>query len=107
MIKNGTSRTLIRKVCNSIGMWGPALGLILLVYHNSTNKCWSIILITLASTSRAAGLSGWAVNMLEISPNYAGIVSSIIQTFGAISSFIAPLVWGTIVIDMVNKNLFR
>ena len=88
-------------------MWGPAFFLAILICVNPKNKYWIIVLIILASATRAASHSGWLINLIEIAPNYAGIVGSLTLTIGSISSFISPLVWGATVTDMVNKHLIR
>ena len=71
----------------------PAIGLVILAYLG----CDPILFIAmLCLTSGFDGFrgSGSGVNIIDISPNYAGAVMGMVNTAGNVMGFVAPYVVG-------------
>ena len=84
-------------------MWIPAALMISLCFVES--EFWVISITILTVTLNAGTHCGYLVNLIDLSPNYAGLLKSIMYTLGTFSSIIAPLIWGIIVTDVVWKIL--
>ncbi|XP_065836113.1 sialin-like isoform X2 [Oscarella lobularis] len=89
LLSTGSTRNLM----NSIGMFLPALVLVVL---NKFARRAQAVLICLCSTAALSGLSvsGFFVNMLDIAPQYAGFLMAIANVAGTLSGIIGPYVAG-------------
>jgi ACS family sodium-dependent inorganic phosphate cotransporter len=61
------------------------------------HRVYSILFLTIGVGLGAFSLSGFAVNHLDIAPNYASILMGISNTFGSLPGIISPLLTGVIV----------
>ena len=86
----------------SIGQLIPALGLIGLSFVGC-QPIWAIVCLIVSVGFNGASYSGFEVNQIELSPNYAGTLMGIGNMFGNMCGFIAPYVAGVIVND--NQTL--
>ena len=72
--------------------------LLLLCGYYGNTKAVSVTLITLEiGISSAVSSAGYFPNMMDLSPNYAGILMGVSNTIGTLPGMIAPLVAGAIV----------
>ncbi|KAJ1531988.1 hypothetical protein ONE63_000624 [Megalurothrips usitatus] len=92
------SLSLNRKIANSVGLWGPAIVLVVLGFFQNDGKT-CVILLTLAVALNGATYVGYNINHLDLSPNYASTLFGITNATANIMSFIAPLVVGAVVTD--------
>jgi MFS transporter, ACS family, solute carrier family 17 (sodium-dependent inorganic phosphate cotransporter), other len=67
------------------------------------HRIYSVIILTIGVGIGAFSLSGFAVNHLDIAPNYASILWGISNTFGTIPGIVSPLLTGYIVTTPVSK----
>ena len=105
-IQCGTSIGLTRRVCNTIGAWGPAIILVVISYFDTTKTTFIVIMFIMATGLKAGTHCGHLVNLIDISPNFAGLLRSVTHTLGTASSLIAPVVWGYILNDeKVSDNV--
>ena len=86
----------------SIGQLIPALGLIGLSFVGC-QPIWAIVCLIVSVGFNGASYSGFEVNQIELSPNYAGTLMGIGNMFANMCGFIAPYVAGVIVND--NQTL--
>lgn len=93
-----------RKVFNTIGTWIPAIGLFALGFV-SDNVTWAIVLLTLSIGMNAATHSGFVINHMDISPNFAGTLVGTCIAIGNIMSILSPIFAGYIISDTVNSFL--
>ncbi|XP_035707132.1 putative inorganic phosphate cotransporter [Folsomia candida] len=96
----------VRKLCNTIGMWGSAAALLGVAYAG----CDRTITVTLLSVGIAATggiLGGVLVNLIDIAPNFAGILMGITNSAGTIPGFLAPWVAGIIIDNDPSLNHWR
>ncbi|KAE8753019.1 hypothetical protein FOCC_FOCC000365 [Frankliniella occidentalis] len=92
------SLSLNRKIGNSVGLWGPAIILVVLGFVKSdSTSC--VIMLTVAVALNGATYVGFNINHLDLSPNYASTLFGITNATANIMSFIAPLVVGAVVQD--------
>ena len=83
----------------SIGQLIPALGLIVLSFVGC-QPIWAIVCLIISVGCNGASFSGFEVNQIELSPNYAGTLMGIGNMLGNMCGFITAFVAGVI----VNNN---
>jgi len=94
MIKNGMDVTFVRKLMQSIAFGGLALCLLLI---GTVNTVWAAMgILCLGKVFSAAGVGGYAVNHMDISPKHAGTLMGITNTAGTIPGIIGVFVSGLI-----------
>jgi len=93
LINQWMSRTNTRKLMMFFGSVFPAAGLVMLAYLG----CDPILFIAmLCLTTGFDGFRGSSsgVNIIDISPNYAGAVMGVVNSAGNVTGFVAPYVVG-------------
>lgn len=103
-LKKNISRGVIRKVCNTIAHWGPAIALICLGTMSVHDATVATAILVIAVGLNAGSLSGFQINHIDISPNFAGTLMSITNCIASIIAIIAPIVCGIIAKDEVVKS---
>ncbi|TDG48327.1 hypothetical protein AWZ03_005282 [Drosophila navojoa] len=96
-----------RKLFNSIGMLGPMGLLIALGYVPASMDTLAVVLLTFTVAIGSASNSGFLINHIDLSPNFAGIIMGICNCFANCMSLAAPLVVGGIVTDNNNVQQWR
>jgi ACS family sodium-dependent inorganic phosphate cotransporter len=105
-VKNGICTVTVRKICNTIGFWGPAIALACLV--NVEDRILNTIFI-IAMGLYGTSVCGFKINHIDLSPKYAGFLMSISNFFASVinlivfytSSYIAIL---EVIIFLSNIN---
>ncbi|KAK0174774.1 hypothetical protein PV327_010504 [Microctonus hyperodae] len=95
--KKGVSRGLSRKVCNTIGHWGPALAILSLSFAPLDHATLPVIILIIAVGLNAGSMCGFQINHIDLSPNFAGILMSITNCVASVIAILAPLIVGEIV----------
>ncbi|CAH2096599.1 unnamed protein product [Euphydryas editha] len=80
-----------RKLSNSIGFMGMALGLIILSFIGPENRIIAMIALIVALTSSGFWGAGFLMNYLDLSPNYGGLMLSITNCISNVGSVITPI----------------
>ncbi|XP_027697267.1 probable small intestine urate exporter isoform X4 [Vombatus ursinus] len=83
----------MRKLFTALGMLCPA-GLVLKVSYVGCNYIAVVILFTLSMTLISMTGAGFAVNLLDVAPRYAGFLHGVINTLANLSGMVAPSVAG-------------
>ncbi|XP_011691699.1 PREDICTED: putative inorganic phosphate cotransporter isoform X2 [Wasmannia auropunctata] len=96
-LQKGASRGTVRKVCNSIAHWGPAIALACMSAVPENGYIWAIVILVLAVGLNAGSLCGFQINHIDLSPNFAGTMMSITNCAATVTSIIAPLICSVIV----------
>ncbi|KAL0113305.1 hypothetical protein PUN28_012453 [Cardiocondyla obscurior] len=96
-LKKGVSRAIVRKTCNTIAHWGPAIALACMSVIPTDTSDWAIVLLVLAVGLNAGSLCGFQINHIDLSPNFAGTMISITNCIATITSIVAPMICGVIV----------
>lgn len=91
-----------RKFFNSIGFFIPMILLIVLGYVRSDQDSLAIVILIFTVSISSASHVGFLVNHIDLSPNYAGIIMGICNTFANGMALIAPLLVGAIVTNTVS-----
>lgn len=100
-MQKNVSISKIRRISNTVGMWGQALALISLSFVTE-NKTWPVILLILEVGLKAGTVNGYVVNQIDLSPNFAGTIYSISNCLGSLVSILATIACGGIVKDVVS-----
>lgn len=95
--KNYASVSVCRKAFNSIGLCIPAAALLILPYANGPSM--GVFILTCAVAVNAFIYVGFMINHLDLSPNFAGTLMGITNTFANSMGVIAPLAVGFILSD--------
>ena len=94
MIKSGMDVTFVRKLMQSIAFGGLAICLLLI---GTVDNVWAAMgILCLGKVFSAAGVGGYAVNHMDISPRHAGTLMGITNTAGTIPGIIGVFVSGLI-----------
>ncbi|XP_055373403.1 sialin-like [Condylostylus longicornis] len=94
-IKGYLTTTQVRKYFNCAAFLAQTVFMTLAAYL--LDPVWTVLCITIAVGLGAFAWSGFAVNHLDIAPQYASILMGISNTFGTIPGIISPLITGYIV----------
>nr|XP_023021983.1 putative inorganic phosphate cotransporter [Leptinotarsa decemlineata] len=105
--KNILSITLCRKIANSIATTVPALSLIVLGFLPNDSNTLSVILLIVAVGAQSASSSGYLVNHLDLSPNFAGILMAICNSTAYFVGIFAPILVQLVVVDESDKAEWR
>lgn len=87
------SVTVTRKIFTAVGMVLPALFLVSVCYVGCSHV-WTVLFLTLSTTTGGASAAGVYMNQIDIAPRYAGFLLGITNTFGTIPGVVAPIVTG-------------
>ncbi|KAF6205435.1 hypothetical protein GE061_019607 [Apolygus lucorum] len=100
------SVNVIRKLFNSIGLYGAAIPLFVLsTFH--TNATGAMVLLSLATTLNSGVFNGIQCNHLDLAPNLGGILMGITNASSNIASLCAPLWAGFFVKDESNAEQWQ
>ncbi|XP_074652998.1 sialin-like isoform X2 [Tubulanus polymorphus] len=91
----GCSTTLVRKLFNAVAFSGQAIFLIIVGFTPNINA--AVVSLTLAVGLGGFCYAGFAVNHLDIAPQYAGILMGITNTVATIPGIVSPIITGQIV----------
>nr|XP_014283807.1 putative inorganic phosphate cotransporter isoform X2 [Halyomorpha halys] len=94
-----------RKICNTIGQWGPAAALLILSY--TVDQTAVFIIYTIGVTLLGFVYIGYNINHLDIVPSDAGFFMGITNGASTITSFGGTEFAGIIVTDPENKLQWR
>lgn len=95
------SKTVQRKMWNSVAHWGGALTLLLL-YLFDTTVTQAIILLTAALALNSGVFTGFLTNHIDLAPNFAGTLMGLTNSIAALTSVLGPLLVGFIVTNSVS-----
>lgn len=76
----------------------------MVVSYIGCDSVLTMVLLTLAVGFQGALYTGYLVNHLDLSPNYASVIYGITSTFGTIPSFVAPLMVATLTKGQVGTE---
>ena len=95
LIKQWMSRTNTRKLMVFIASVFPTIGLVISAFLGSDANLF-IVMLCLATGFNGFQGSGSNVNIIDISPNYAGAVMGVANTAASSMGFVAPYVLGVL-----------
>lgn len=90
-----------RKLFNSIGQWVPMICLIVCGYMTADQSVGAIVCLTIGVGFSSASFSGYMINHMDLSPNFAGTMMGITNGVSNLLSIFAPLVVSVVVKDEV------
>ncbi|KFM63424.1 Sialin, partial [Stegodyphus mimosarum] len=89
------SISVIRKVCNTVGFFGPALCLFGVIFA-ACDHVWSVVFLTLAMAFNGCTYSGYMVTHVDMSPEFAGTLMGMTNAFATTAGFLAPKAVGAL-----------
>lgn len=101
------SLPISRKFFNSIGMWVPMLGLLVLGYMGKEKETLVIGLLILIVGLKSACYLGFQMNHIDLSPNFAGTLMGMTNGTSHVFSVLAPVTVGFVVSDEKNLEQWR
>ncbi|XP_030754143.1 putative inorganic phosphate cotransporter [Sitophilus oryzae] len=104
--KEYLSRTVVRKVFNTFGSNVQALCLIILAYVPQTQLS-AVIILAVGNAANAALLVGYAVNHIDLSPRFSGIMQGFSNGTGQGIAIFSPLLVQFVVNDQENQEQWR
>ncbi|XP_057650844.1 putative inorganic phosphate cotransporter isoform X2 [Diorhabda carinulata] len=100
------THTIVRKLINGIGQYGPAIALVA-VSFTGCNKWLTVILLTIGVGLNGGIYSGFKVNHLDISPQFAGILMSFTNCMANLAGLLAPIYAGHVVVGTPSVAKWR
>lgn len=91
-IKKGVKIIIVRKLSNSLGFFGAALCLFLIVFQENIFNM--IILLCITNLFSGIGAGGFGVNHADLGPKYTGSLYGIAGSIGMIAAIISPIITG-------------
>ena len=95
MMRGGRSATMVRKLMQSISLFGSAFFLLLLPLAPSATM--GVIILCCATGALACGMAGFAPNCFDIAPRHASVIWGISNTFATIPGIIGVAATGWLV----------
>lgn len=79
------------------------MGLVVLALaYMGRDPIWAIVLLSLAVMLQGAGSSGFMSSMIDIAPNYAGIIFGLCGTIGCMPGFVSAYIVGVLTLNNVS-----
>ncbi|XP_060798923.1 sialin [Neoarius graeffei] len=92
------SVTAVRKIFTFVGLLIPA-GLLVAVGYSGCSGILAVTFLTLSTTLGGISAAGVFVNLIDIAPQYVGILHGITNTLGTIPGVLAPIAVGQLAKD--------
>ncbi|KAJ2948913.1 hypothetical protein O0L34_g5846 [Tuta absoluta] len=97
MLSSGRfNHTQVRKIINSIGEYGPAIGLFIAA-NTGCNPAATVAILAIGVGLNGGIYSGFKVNHLDISPRFAGILMAFTNCSANLTGLMAPIIAGYII----------
>lgn len=80
--------------------------LFILITGYASSPALAVAFLTIGVGITGLNASGYAVNILDIAPQYAGVIMGVTNVFGASPGFISPQIVGIITPNKVIRKLF-
>lgn len=93
--KNTMSLTNIRKLGSAIALVGPACFIVGASYAGC-NRTAVVVMFTIGMTLMGTALPGIMVNVLDLSPNYAGTLMAMTNGISALTGIVTPYIVGVL-----------
>ncbi|XP_018333995.1 putative inorganic phosphate cotransporter isoform X2 [Agrilus planipennis] len=93
-----------RKIANTISQIGPGIALFLLGGIGYLGRGVAMALLIIGVALNGAHLSGFLVNLIDLSPTYAGVLMSFTNGTSQVCSIIAPLIVQLLVLDSSDST---
>ncbi|XP_060519340.1 putative inorganic phosphate cotransporter isoform X2 [Cylas formicarius] len=88
--------TIVRKIINGIGQFGPAVALFAAAF-TGCDRWLTVAILTVGVGLNGGIYSGFKVNHLDISPQFAGILMSFTNCLANLAGLLAPIYAGIMV----------
>ncbi|BES95785.1 solute carrier family 17 [Nesidiocoris tenuis] len=89
-----------RKTFNTIGQWGAAAALLALAF--TTSPTMAVVMYTIGVTMIAFTFVGFNINVLDLAPNYAGLLMGLTNGIANVTSIAGPAFVGFVVKPLDN-----
>ncbi|VEN51312.1 unnamed protein product, partial [Callosobruchus maculatus] len=100
------THTSVRKIINGIGQYGPAIALVAVSY-TGCDRWLTVALLTVGMGLNGGIYSGFKVNHLDISPQFAGILMSFTNCMANLAGLLAPIYAGNVVVGTPSIAKWR
>ncbi|CAG9864852.1 unnamed protein product [Phyllotreta striolata] len=97
--------TLLRKSFVAVGFMGQCLFLVLSVHWMS--KFGTVFCLIVAVGFGGIAMSAFCVNVIDLAPNYAPVITAMANTFATFPGIISPILTGYLVTDERNVEQWR
>nr|XP_023028316.1 putative inorganic phosphate cotransporter [Leptinotarsa decemlineata] len=101
------SRTVARKIFNTIGTIFPAISLTVVAFLTKKYASYSVALLIINGGMTAGALCSYQVNHVDLSPNHSGVLMAITNSSTSVFSIVSPLIVQFIVTDVTSQLQWR
>ncbi|KAJ8672811.1 hypothetical protein QAD02_004071 [Eretmocerus hayati] len=103
-LAKGVSCACVRKVCSTIGLWIPAVALVVFCLVPTTDKVVPIAILVVAVGFNSGVSCSTQINHIDLSPNFTSTVAPIASTIHNVIGILAPYICGIIVTEEHNVD---
>ncbi|XP_055919115.1 putative inorganic phosphate cotransporter [Eupeodes corollae] len=107
LTKHWVSLGVVRKSVNTIGMWAPAVLLLAIGFLDESQTSLALTFMIMNVGLNAGHTVGALLNMIDLSPNHAGVLMGILNSICNTVPIISPLVIGRILSDETNRSQWQ
>lgn len=107
LAKNWASLGVVRKTANSIGMFLPAVILLIMGFLDEGQKTLALTLMILNVGLNAGHTVGALLNIIDLSPNHAGVLMGILNALCNCVPIVSPLVNGRVLSDETDRGQWQ
>jgi ACS family sodium-dependent inorganic phosphate cotransporter-like MFS transporter 5 len=100
------THTIVRKLINGIGQYGPALALVAASF-TGCDRWLTVAILTIGVGLNGGIYSGFKVNHLDISPQFAGILMAFTNCLANLAGLLAPIYAGNVVLGTPSQAKWR
>ncbi|XP_057652243.1 uncharacterized protein LOC130891477 [Diorhabda carinulata] len=105
--RNILTRTGTRKLFTLLASVVPAIAYVILSYAPDDKPIISVVMLIIAISGDIASACGFAINHIDLSPNFAGVLLGICNTVAEMLSIFGPTAVHLIVTDESDKSQWR
>ncbi|XP_056635960.1 uncharacterized protein LOC130444707 [Diorhabda sublineata] len=105
--RNILTRTGTRKLFTLLASVVPAIAYVILSYAPDDKPIISVVMLIIAISGDIASACGFAINHIDLSPNFAGVLLGICNTVAEMLSIFGPTAVHLIVTDESDRSQWR
>ncbi|CAG9786473.1 unnamed protein product [Diatraea saccharalis] len=103
--KNLVTVTTLRKVFQSISLFGIAIALVVLSFFGPEQKYLAVATAVVCLTAEGFSTAGFIVNQLDLSPNYAGVIMCLLNCIVTLICAVIPIITSAILRNDSVSNI--
>lgn len=101
-LRRGASTAIVRKTCAVIGLWIPAVSMLILGVIKTTNKTIIVSILIIGIGFNSASTCSTQINYIDLAPNFVPPITSLGSMIVNLVSLGVPYLFKFVVLDPVS-----